>query len=110
MLAKLKLAAYGLLLILALWFAWGFHVNYSATTPDAALVDACGTRKLMISYFAGLILAIVDLGILIACDVVRQFAHRTVDMLLDDDGSAAKDPEYERGRAGLGRGPPNGSH
>ena len=96
MLAKLKLAAYGLLLIVALWFAWGFHVNYSAITPEAA-VDASGSRKLMIFYFAGLIFAIVGLGILIACDVVRQFACRTVDMLFDDDdGPATKDPEYER--------------
>lgn len=39
MLAKLKLAAYGLLVVLALWFAWGFYVNYTAVTISSAVAD-----------------------------------------------------------------------
>jgi hypothetical protein len=39
MLAKIKLAAYGTLFILALWFAWGFYVNYTAVAINSAAVD-----------------------------------------------------------------------
>jgi TolA-binding protein len=35
---KIKLCAYGVLLILAIWFGWAFHSNYSAISRQAALL------------------------------------------------------------------------
>jgi TolA-binding protein len=34
--AKVKIGAYAVLVLLAIWFAWGFHANYSAVTTESA--------------------------------------------------------------------------
>ena len=175
--AKLKLGGYGLLLVLAICFAWGFYCDHTTVTAGAggapmvkkgkknkahmvsastnqtptnavapmandlssnAVVEAnpssaaagepatneaspstvaaagegseSGARvptaeeeaelrkaqSSMIRNLGGMILAIIGLGIMIAYDFTQYFANRSIDMLFDDDGTAGKDPEYER--------------
>lgn len=189
MLAKLKLVAYGILIPLVIWFAWGFRTNYvlvmearessgtlgkhsklidsdsqassptnsAETLPDATnsvettsvttnsvtdtnILDVTNSvaadsntvaavaavkskakrsqkavgklikvsaedqekqlaalQKSMAKCLVGLVLSAIGLGLLIAYDIPAYFAHRTVDLLFDDDsGGGGKDPEYER--------------
>jgi hypothetical protein len=54
------------------------------------------TRRNMITDLACMVLCLVIVAMMAAYDFSHVFAHRTVDALLDDDGPAGKDPEYEQ--------------
>ncbi len=166
---KVKLSAYGVLLILAAWCGWSFHANYAAVTrasaeaatnetvaatnetvavtngtasatnenvvatneaaatnvaTNAASAPASATnlatngaisnaatgpvvkqgsavpartaRGRMMGYLAALVGSLIGLGLLIAYDVTQYLGGAAVDLLLEDKGEGARDPEYEK--------------
>jgi TolA-binding protein len=152
---KVKLSAYGVLLILAAWCGWSFHANYAAVTRASAeaatnenvvatneaaattnetvatnamtnmasapasatnlatngaisnaatgpvvkqgsAVPARTARGRMMGYLAALVGSLIGLGLLIAYDVTQYLGGAAVDLLLEDKGEGARDPEYEK--------------
>jgi|GEM_PF-247548 len=67
-----------------------------AKAHETKRMTTAQTRESMMKNLGVMVLAIIGLGMLLAYDFSHYVANRGVDMLLDDDGSAGKDPEYER--------------
>jgi TolA-binding protein len=52
-------------------------------------------RSEMVGYFFGFLLMAVLLGLLIARDIAEFFGNRSVEFLLNDEGTGIKNPEYD---------------
>lgn len=67
-----------------------------AKAHETKRMTTAQTKGAMMKNLGLMVLAIIGLGMLLAYDFSHYVAGRGVDMLLDDDGTAGKDPEYER--------------
>jgi predicted negative regulator of RcsB-dependent stress response len=131
--AKVKMSIYAILLILAVWFGWGFFSNYSSVTkapvPEAP-ADNTNTNVVagnastnapaaassaptapqhaeqgkMIGYLAGFVIVIIGIGIMIAHDVTQVVGSAALDALLDVDSGTDRDPDYEKAEAAWAKG------
>jgi TolA-binding protein len=72
------------------------QTNAAAGTTAPAPPPAHAVRGTTLAYLAVLVGALVALGLLIAHDVTQYVGSVMVDTLLDDEGEAMHDPEYDR--------------
>ncbi|MEO6035239.1 MAG: hypothetical protein ABIQ35_08295 [Verrucomicrobiota bacterium] len=63
-------------------------------TVATARAPATG-RSEMVGYFFGFLVMAVFLGLLIARDIAELFGNRSVEFLLNDEGTGLKKPEYD---------------
>jgi len=76
-------------------------------TPAAASAVVPETRQgRPLGYLAAFVAALIGLGLLAAYDVTQFLGARTVDLLFDDQGPGARDPEYEKAEAVWANGKP----
>jgi TolA-binding protein len=61
--------------------------------------EASSAKGAMVSYLAGLIAALIGLGLMVANDLTHYVGSRATDYLFMDVGDAMRDPIYERAEA-----------
>ena len=101
---KIKIASYVLLALIGIWCGINFVRAYSKAAPVRPVESSepgetpapkAADRSGMMTYAAGLFAVILGMGLLLAFDLSKFFAHRFEKLVFDDEGEAHRDPEYE---------------
>lgn len=99
---QVKIIAYVVLVGLAVWLGYGFfsRLKQAEKTPDrteevttAAPARTSGTS--WIGYFAGWMVVMLALGILVAYDVSQFMGASVQKFIYDEDAAVERDPEYD---------------
>jgi tetratricopeptide (TPR) repeat protein len=95
-----KVIAYVILVGLALWFGYGFfsRLNQAQTrseNTEEVTTTASRPGAGWIGYFAGWIVVMLGLGLLVAYDVAQFMGTRVQKFIYDEDAAIERDPEYD---------------
>ena len=97
-----KIIAYVVLAGLAIWLGYGFfsRLKQAEKTPDrteeiTAATQVRGSGTAWLGYFAGWVVVMLALGIMVAYDVAQFMGSKVQKFIYDEDAAVERDPEYD---------------
>ena len=99
---QVKIIAYVVLVGLAIWLGYGFFSRLSKAekTPDrteevSTTPREKGSGTAWIGYFAGWVVVMLALGIMVAYDVAQFMGSKIQKFIYDEDAVIEREPEYD---------------